>query len=390
VVAVCHHGGAGTTAAGLRAGKPTIIVPFFGDQFFWGSMISKSGVGPAPVPGKTVTAKQLAAAFEFVHDPKVQSAALQISTKFQNEHGCEVAVRSFHAYLPLHKMRSDLEPSFAACFRLNEYGLQISRPVAQVLVAAGAIEEFELSPHPIHGWPTLMHGDRLKTFTHGFRRAASKISDSVNRLKRPRSLSNTDRRASRARQNNIRHEIMNISRPFKDSLRLYGEVKEKPKDEHNENSTLEKKVKHSVHYGLVTLVEKLPINNDRNSTTTAGSSHDINSSRKNIAKSRPNNNTNSPSQSKNDGQINKNPNQRSILLKDKSSSQSKEKNNNKSPEQKAADISGLSIDVCKQILSDFKQIKHDRYPSIDNDKSAHRPRIPIGLHRQRSRSTTTQ
>lgn len=34
VSAVCHHGGAGTTAAGLRAGKPTIIVPFFGDQFF--------------------------------------------------------------------------------------------------------------------------------------------------------------------------------------------------------------------------------------------------------------------------------------------------------------------------------------------------------------------
>ncbi|CAF4415893.1 unnamed protein product, partial [Adineta steineri] len=50
VVAVCHHGGAGTTAAGLRAGKPTIIVPFFGDQFFWGSMVSKSGAGPASLP----------------------------------------------------------------------------------------------------------------------------------------------------------------------------------------------------------------------------------------------------------------------------------------------------------------------------------------------------
>ncbi|CAF5124294.1 unnamed protein product, partial [Rotaria sp. Silwood1] len=137
VAAVCHHGGAGTTAAGLRAGKPTIIVPFFGDQFFWGSMISKTGAGPPPMPGKTVTAKQLATAFTFVHDPEVQSAALKISSNFQHEHGCETAVRSFHANLPLSKMRSDLESSFGACFRLNDYNLQISRPVAQVLLAAG-------------------------------------------------------------------------------------------------------------------------------------------------------------------------------------------------------------------------------------------------------------
>lgn len=32
VKAVCHHGGAGTTAIGLRNGLPTIVVPFFGDQ----------------------------------------------------------------------------------------------------------------------------------------------------------------------------------------------------------------------------------------------------------------------------------------------------------------------------------------------------------------------
>src|SRR4051812_41630527 len=100
----------------LRAGKPTIVVPFFGDQFFWGSMISKSGVGPAPMPGKTITAKQLADAFRFVHGPTVQSAALKISTDFQHENGCQVAVKSFHAFLPLNAMRSDLEPSFCARF----------------------------------------------------------------------------------------------------------------------------------------------------------------------------------------------------------------------------------------------------------------------------------
>jgi UDP:flavonoid glycosyltransferase YjiC (YdhE family) len=50
VAAVVHHGGAGTTAAGLRYGKPTLVCPFFGDQFFWGEMVGRSGAGPAACP----------------------------------------------------------------------------------------------------------------------------------------------------------------------------------------------------------------------------------------------------------------------------------------------------------------------------------------------------
>ena len=41
--AVIHHGGAGTTAAGLRYGLPTLVCPFFGDQPFWGAMVEKAG-----------------------------------------------------------------------------------------------------------------------------------------------------------------------------------------------------------------------------------------------------------------------------------------------------------------------------------------------------------
>ncbi|KAI9314007.1 hypothetical protein DFJ73DRAFT_411739 [Zopfochytrium polystomum] len=47
VAAVVHHGGAGTTSAGLRAGRPTAIIPFFGDQSFWGAMIASIHAGPA-------------------------------------------------------------------------------------------------------------------------------------------------------------------------------------------------------------------------------------------------------------------------------------------------------------------------------------------------------
>ncbi|MFN8418241.1 MAG: hypothetical protein U0528_03190 [Anaerolineae bacterium] len=50
MAAVVHHGGAGTTAAGLRAGVPSIIVPFFGDQPFWGQRTAALGVGTAPIP----------------------------------------------------------------------------------------------------------------------------------------------------------------------------------------------------------------------------------------------------------------------------------------------------------------------------------------------------
>lgn len=48
VAAVVHHGGAGTTAIGLRNGVPTVIVPFFGDQPWQGDMVANAGAGPRP------------------------------------------------------------------------------------------------------------------------------------------------------------------------------------------------------------------------------------------------------------------------------------------------------------------------------------------------------
>lgn len=56
---VIHHGGAGTTAAGLRAGVPSLIVPHFGDQFFWAERVHKLGAGPRPIPLKQLTAERL-------------------------------------------------------------------------------------------------------------------------------------------------------------------------------------------------------------------------------------------------------------------------------------------------------------------------------------------
>jgi len=66
---VVHHGGAGTTAAGLYWGKPTVIVPFFGDQFFWGKTVHGMGLGPLPIPHSSLTAENLAQAILDASDP---------------------------------------------------------------------------------------------------------------------------------------------------------------------------------------------------------------------------------------------------------------------------------------------------------------------------------
>uniref|UniRef100_A0A7N0TP33 sterol 3beta-glucosyltransferase n=1 Tax=Kalanchoe fedtschenkoi TaxID=63787 RepID=A0A7N0TP33_KALFE len=69
--AVVHHGGAGTTAAGLKAACPTTIVPFFGDQPFWGERVHARGVGPPPIPVDEFSLPKLVDAIKYMLDPQV-------------------------------------------------------------------------------------------------------------------------------------------------------------------------------------------------------------------------------------------------------------------------------------------------------------------------------
>ena len=93
VAAVVHHGGAGTTAAGLRAGVPSIITPFFGDQFFWGQRVAKLGVGPEPIPHKKLTVELLGEAIQkAVTDQTMRHRAVHIGAKIQAEDGIARAV----------------------------------------------------------------------------------------------------------------------------------------------------------------------------------------------------------------------------------------------------------------------------------------------------------
>ncbi len=92
VDAVVHHGGAGTTAAAIRAGKPMAICPFFGDQPFWGRRAASLGIAPPTLQRKALTAGALAQAINAMKDVRMRQAAATLGEKVRAEDGVFAAV----------------------------------------------------------------------------------------------------------------------------------------------------------------------------------------------------------------------------------------------------------------------------------------------------------
>ncbi|KHG02587.1 Sterol 3-beta-glucosyltransferase [Gossypium arboreum] len=120
-----HHGGAGTTAAGLKAACPTTIVPFFGDQPFWGERVHARGVGPPPIPVDEFSLPKLVGAIKFMLDPKVKEKAKELAKAMENEDGVTGAVKAFLKHLNHKKPESKPSPvqsglfSISRCFRCS-------------------------------------------------------------------------------------------------------------------------------------------------------------------------------------------------------------------------------------------------------------------------------
>lgn len=94
VAAVVHHGGCGTTAAGLRAGRPTLVCPMFGDQPFWGAKVDALGVGSVPIPQKKLNAEALTAALaQVTSSASIKEKADALGRRIQREDGVGNAVR---------------------------------------------------------------------------------------------------------------------------------------------------------------------------------------------------------------------------------------------------------------------------------------------------------
>lgn len=93
MAAVAHHGGAGTTAAGLRAGVPAVVIPHGLDQPAWARRAHELGVGAKPIPRKKLTAEKLAEAIQFVLKSEIREQARALGEKIRAENGAEKAAK---------------------------------------------------------------------------------------------------------------------------------------------------------------------------------------------------------------------------------------------------------------------------------------------------------
>lgn len=99
MAAIVHHGGAGTTAAALRAGVPQIVVPIGVDNFFWGRRMRELGVGAPPIPYRHLTAERLVAALHSSFEPAIRARAAMLGEYISAERGVDRAVQLIRQFV---------------------------------------------------------------------------------------------------------------------------------------------------------------------------------------------------------------------------------------------------------------------------------------------------
>lgn len=98
MAAVVHHAGAGTAAAGLRAGVPTVSVPIYTDQPFWAARITSLGAGPQPVPYKELSTERLSDAIKkATTKPEYAANARKLAAVLATEDGTAPVAAALHA-----------------------------------------------------------------------------------------------------------------------------------------------------------------------------------------------------------------------------------------------------------------------------------------------------
>ena len=98
---VIHHGGSGTSHSAARAGVPSVVVPFAGDQFFWAERLRQAGVAGEPVLGKRLHASTLAQGIAFAQRPEVQVRAEELEQQMAPEDGLGNAVGAIESLMKM-------------------------------------------------------------------------------------------------------------------------------------------------------------------------------------------------------------------------------------------------------------------------------------------------
>jgi UDP:flavonoid glycosyltransferase YjiC (YdhE family) len=154
VEACVIHGGAGTTAIALKCGRPTMVVPFFGDQHFWGNMIGSAGAGPMPVPYRSLSAEKLAEGIRACLTDECRAGAARIAADIEAEgDGAANAVTAFHRHLASRgaaaapgatgstaSMRCSILRDRVAVWTVKGTGVRLSGLAADVLVTRGLVQ----------------------------------------------------------------------------------------------------------------------------------------------------------------------------------------------------------------------------------------------------------
>lgn len=99
VRAAVHHGGAGTTAAAVRAGVPSVVVPHFADQFYWGHRLHSLGVAPQPLRRPALSGPALGRLIGEALDPGTAARAELLAESVRGEDGCGRAVHQVERWL---------------------------------------------------------------------------------------------------------------------------------------------------------------------------------------------------------------------------------------------------------------------------------------------------
>ncbi|KAF2215777.1 glycosyltransferase family 1 protein [Cercospora zeae-maydis SCOH1-5] len=149
VKAVVHHGGAGTTAIGLKCAKPTMIVPFFGDQSFWAARVAEAKAGAHEVvPWKQLTAQKLADGIKQCLTEESQRNVRKLAEGIEREgDGAANAVASFHRSLPLagpRTIRCSILEDRVAEWGIKGSALRLSALAAEILMENGKIKASDL------------------------------------------------------------------------------------------------------------------------------------------------------------------------------------------------------------------------------------------------------